>query len=315
MSEHEETSEPTPAHVPVLVEDVVGFLAPHRGGRYVDATVGLGGHAEAVLEASPQVHLLGVDRDGAALARSRERLARFGDRVRLVQANFADLPELLEELGWGRVDGLLADLGLSSLQLDTPERGFSFRFEAPLDMRMGEEGMTAADVVNRYGEAELADILRDFGEERAARRIARRIVEARQRSPIRTTTELRELVHGVLGSRRRGRVDPATRTFQALRIEVNRELAALERLLEEAVNLLRPDGRLVVLSYHSLEDRRVKHRLRHLDRGEVDPVTGRPVAETQLLEVLTRRPVRAREDEVESNPRARSARLRAARRL
>lgn len=307
--------EPTPGHVPALLEETVRYLAPERGGRFVDATVGLGGHAAALLEAGPEIELLGLDRDPRALRLAAERLRRFGARVHLQQGDFAELESTLQRRGWDRVDGLLADLGVSSLQLDTPERGFSFRFEGPLDMRMGEGEMTAEQVVNRYGERELATVLREYGEERAARRIARAIVAARAERPIRTTSELRDLVHRVVGRRHGERIDPATRTFQALRIEVNRELESLDRLLEQAVELLRHDGRLVILSYHSLEDRRVKQRLRRLERGQIDPVTGRPVAETQLLEVLTRRPIRPRGEELELNPRARSARLRAARRL
>lgn len=279
--------------------------------------MGLGGHAEAVLEASEAARLIGIDRDPQALAATRERLRRFGDRVRLVEGEFRDLEEILASLGVGAVAGVLADLGVSSLQLDTPARGFSFRFEGPLDMRMGGTGVTAAEIVNHYSEAQLETILREYGEEPQARRIAQAIVEERERAPIETTEALAELVRRVKGRPRGGRrqIDPATRAFQALRLEVNQELAGLERLLAQVVDLLERDGRLVVISYHSLEDRIVKHTLRRLSQGEKDPVTGRTLSESRVIELLTRKPVRPTEAEVAANPRARSARLRAARRL
>jgi 16S rRNA (cytosine1402-N4)-methyltransferase len=305
------------AHQPVLLAEALGFLAPERGGLFVDATLGLGGHAEALLEAGPQARLVGIDRDPQALARAAERLARFGDRVRLERAEFDRLEEVLAGLGvFGGVAGILADLGVSSLQLDTPERGFSFRFDAPLDMRMGPGPLTAADLVNRGSEEDLERIFRDYGEERQARRIARAVAAARRQAPIETTGQLKRLIDRVKGHpEREGRVDPATRVFQALRIAVNDELAGLESFLDQAVRLLEGDGRLVVISYHSLEDRIVKNTIRDLARGEVDQVTGRPRSETQLIEVLTRKPVRPGEDEIEFNPRSRSGRLRAARRL
>lgn len=310
-------------HEPVLVTEALRRLEPERGGLFVDATVGLGGHSVAILQASPEVRLLGIDRDPQALERAARRLAPFGDRVELVAGNFADVATLAAASrlagSGGRAAGVLADLGVSSLQLDTPERGFSFRFDAPLDMRMGGGGPTAEEIVNRYSEADLTRILREYGEERQARRVARALVEARRERPVRTTGELRELILRAKGlrvgeGRREGRVDPATRVFQALRIEANRELANLERFLDEAVALLEEDGRLVVISYHSLEDRIVKNTLRDLARGEVDQVTGRPRAESRVLEVLTKKPIRPSEREVAENPRSRSARLRAARR-
>jgi 16S rRNA (cytosine1402-N4)-methyltransferase len=310
-------------HVPVLLAEVLEQLAPERGGRFVDATLGLGGHAEALLAASPDVELVGIDRDPQALERAARRLAPFGSRVRLVQANFHQLDKALAGLGVrgpGAIAGVLADLGVSSLQLDTAERGFSFRFDGPLDMRMGLAELTAADVVNQASEEELEKIFRDYGEERQARRIARAIGRARLERPIETTGELRHLVGKVAGGHRGRkpwgeRIDPATRVFQALRIEVNQELEGLEAFIQQAVDLMETDGRLVILSYHSLEDRIVKNSLRGLAQGEVDPVTGRPLAETQLIEVLTRKPLRPSEEEVAINPRSRSARLRAARRL
>ncbi|HEY4561448.1 MAG TPA: 16S rRNA (cytosine(1402)-N(4))-methyltransferase RsmH [Thermoanaerobaculia bacterium] len=304
-------------HVPVLLAETLEHLAPERGGIFVDGTVGLGGHAEALLRASPDVQLIGIDRDREALARAAERLAGFGPRVRLVQANFHQLMATLAGLGVRAIAGFLADLGVSSLQLETPGRGFSFRFDGPLDMRMGLSETTAADLVNQASEGELATIFRDYGEERHARRIARAIARARMEKPIRTTGELKALVDAAKGARalREERIDPATRVFQALRIAVNQELAGLERCIEETVELLETGGRLVVISYHSLEDRIVKTTLRDLARGEVDPVTGRSRSETQLIEVLTRKPVRPTESEVDLNPRSRSAKLRAARRL
>lgn len=308
-------------HVPVLVAEVLHELAPQRGGWFVDCTLGLGGHALALLEAAEEVRVLGIDRDPQALAIARRRLERFEGRVEFAQGDFQELGRLASERGIESVQGILVDLGVSSLQLETPERGFSFRREGPLDMRMGPGELTAGEIVNRYPEAELEEIFRRYGEERQARRVARAIVRARRENELRTTTELQKLVAGCVPTRRgprtrrEQRIDPATRVFQALRIEVNRELAGLDRFIEEAIRMLDTEGRLVIISYHSLEDRIVKHTLRHLDRGEVDPVTGRTRSETQLIQVMTRRPVRPGEVEIAANPRSRSARLRAARRL
>lgn len=313
-------------HVPVLVHETLRYLLPERpyrgDGLFVDATVGLGGHAAELLEEAPGARLLGIDRDPWALERAGARLAPFGERVRLEEGSFSEVAAVVArcEGPGARAAGVLADLGVSSMQLDTAERGFSFRFDAPLDMRMGTRGPTAADVVNSYPEADLARIFREYGEERQARRIARAVVEARRDEPVETTGDLRRIILGAKGgrsgrrSKREGRVDPATRTFQALRIEVNRELAELERFLDEAVRLLETDGRLVVISYHSLEDRIVKNTLRDLARGEVDQVTGRPHAETRVIEVLTKKPVTPSPREIEANPRSRSAKLRAGRR-
>ena len=306
-------------HLPVLVDETLELLEARRGGIFVDATLGLGGHAEALLRASPDVRLVGIDRDPEALERARERLAPFGERVRFTHANFHHLETALAGLDIrGDLSGVLADLGVSSMQLDTPERGFSFRFDAPLDMRMGLAERTAADLLNELSEGELENIIRDYGEENQARRIARAIVAARGEGPITTTGQLKRLIERAKGSRpgsREGRVDPATRVFQALRIAVNEELAGLEGFIQQAIDMLQDDGRLVIISYHSLEDRIVKHTLRDMAKGEVDRVTGRARAETQLIEVLTRKPVRPSEDEVNRNPRSRSARLRAARRI
>jgi 16S rRNA (cytosine1402-N4)-methyltransferase len=308
-------------HIPVLLDETLDALDPGRGGWYVDATLGLGGHAAALLERFPEARLLGIDRDPQARAEAARRLAPFGDRARVVAGNFHRLAEAVGDAA--PVAGVLADLGVSSLQLDTAHRGFSFRREGPLDMRMGGSELTAEEIVNRYPEAELERIFREYGEERQARRIARAVVEERRRSPVTSTTQLKALIDRAKGldraadgrgRPREGRVDPATRVFQALRIEVNQELAGLTGFIDQAVRLLDTDGRLVVISYHSLEDRIVKNRLRDLSRGQVDRVTGRTLAETRLIELLTKKPVRPSEGEVRANPRSRSARLRAARR-
>ena len=318
-------------HLPVMVAETLDLLAPERrpGGWFVDATLGLGGHAEALLQRAPEARLLGLDRDPQALERAAERLSVFGERVRFEHANFQDLEAVLERLGLaGKVAGILADLGVSSLQLDSAERGFSFRFDGPLDMRMGLADFTAADLVNESSEEELGRIFRDYGEELQARRIARAVVRARAEAPLTTTGDLKRLIdRAKAGGKprkpaqrtqhggREGRVDPATRVFQALRIAVNRELAGLEALMEQAIRMLEDDGRLVVISYHSLEDRIVKNVLRDAARGEIDRITGRPRSESQLIEVLTRKPLRPSDEEVAFNPRSRSARLRAARRI
>ncbi len=305
-------------HVPVLLEETLGFLAPERrpGGLFVDATVGLGGHAEALLRRAPEARVLGLDRDPQALALAARRLEPFADRVRLEHAVFDRLEAVLAGLGIDRVAGVLADLGVSSMQLDVPERGFSFRFDGPLDMRMGIADLTAADLVNRSSEEELEKIFREYGEERHARRIARAIARARAESPITTTGQLKSLIDRIKGwSSHREKIDPATRVFQALRIEVNQELAGLAALIDQTVGLLEPDGRLVIISYHSLEDRIVKNRMRAMAQGEVDPITGRTRSETQLIEVLTRKPVRPSDEEIAFNPRSRSAKLRAAKRV
>jgi 16S rRNA (cytosine1402-N4)-methyltransferase len=292
------------------------LLAPERGGLFVDATLGLGGHSEAILKASADTWVLGIDRDREALRLASERLARFGSRFRAAHANFRDIAWVLSEAGEHKASGVLADLGVSSLQFDTPERGFSFRQDAPLDMRMdasGEEA-TAAQLLERLPEEEIARILYEYGEERKSRRIARWIVERRERGePLRTTAELAALVARAVGYKRGERIHPATRTFQALRIAVNEELEGLDEFVETAVDLLQPQGRLAVISFHSLEDRVVKRALRRLSgRCECDRRT--PVCRCgarPAVEILTRRPVTPNEQEVEENPRARSAKLRA----
>jgi len=282
-------------HEPVLLAEVMELLAVKPGGRWIDGTLGLGGHAAEVLRRSaPDGRLLGFDRDGAALERAAERLAEFGPRAEMRHARYSEIPSLVEE---GSADGLLLDLGVSSLQLDDAARGFSFRREGPLDMRMDPtDDLTAADVVNRMRESDLADVIYQLGEERASRSVARYIVEARKRKHIETTTELaaivRRAVHG-----RPGGIDPATRTFQALRIHVNREIAELAESLPALAHRLRPGGRMAVIAFHSLEDREVKNAFRTLGR--------------EGFLVLTKKPVRPTDAESARNPRARSARLRA----
>ena len=286
------------------------WLAPERGGFFVDATLGAGGHAEALLARGPAVELLGIDRDPDALARAADRLARFPGRVRLVEADFGDLESVLE--GSPAPDGILADLGVSSMQLDQGERGFSFRRDGPLDMRMGRSGRSAADIVATASVEELTRIFRDFGEERMAAKIARGIVAERTRGPIQTTRQLARIVAGEKGTREK--IDPATRVFQALRIEVNQELVALARFLAAASARLNQGGRLAVISYHSLEDRIVKDVFRRESGVCLCPpklpacVCGARTA----LKVLTRRPIRPGEAELARNPRSRSARLRVA---
>ena len=299
-------------HVPVLLQEVLACLQVRAGGIYVDGTVGGGGHAEAILAASaPDGRLLGLDRDPAALDVAERRLLPFGARIVLRHGSFARLAAWAE--GFAPVDGVLLDLGLSSLQLADPARGFAFSLEGPLDMRMDPTGSgpTAADLVNTLSVKELADLLYRYGEERQARRIAAAIVDAR---PLFTTTELAQVVERTVG--RRGRIHPATRTFQALRITVNGEMEALEDALPQAVDLLRPGGRLAVISFHSLEDRIVKRFLRQEARDCICPPDV-PVCVCEhraRLEVLTKKPVRPGPAEVEANPRARSARMRVAER-
>jgi 16S rRNA (cytosine1402-N4)-methyltransferase len=280
---------------------------------FVDATVGAGGHAAALLEAGPDIRLVGIDRDPDALALARERLAGFGGRVDLVSGNFGDLDEALAE--FPQADGILADLGVSSMQIDRPERGFSFRQDGPLDMRMGREGRTAADVVATASVDELTRIFREYGEEWMAAKIARGIVAERAVGPITSTRQLARIVANAKSSREK--IDPATRVFQALRIEVNQELLALSRFLAAAVERLNAHGRLAILSYHSLEDRMVKEAFRR-DSGVCSCPPRLPTCvcgARRVLRVLTRRPIGATEAERLTNPRSRSAKMRVAERL
>ena len=309
-----------PAHIPVMLAEIVDLLTPALGGddpMLVDCTLGLGGHAAALLRASPEARLIGLDRDPHALALAADRLAPFADRVTLVEAVYDELPEVLVRLGQTRVQGILLDLGISSLQIDDPDRGFAYAYDAPLDMRMGRQMLTAAEVVNTYSRADLARILRTYGEERFADRIARRIVAERDREPFATSGRLvRVLADAVPKSSQRSGGHPAKRTFQALRIEVNGELTALASVLPSAVAALAIGGRIVVLAYHSLEDRLVKQLLAAgaRDRAPRDlPVV--PAGLGPELRLLTRGAQRPTPAEVAINPRAASARLRAAERI
>jgi 16S rRNA (cytosine1402-N4)-methyltransferase len=301
-------------HEPVLLEEVVEILRPSReSGTLVDATVGLGGHAEALLSCYPTVRLLAIDRDPRALALARERLGKYGDRVAFAEGRHETLIDILGKSQTSTVSGLLADLGVSSMQLDDPERGFSFRFDAPLDMRMGPDSRSAAELVNGLAEAELAAILRDYGEEPMAKRVARAIVAQRAEAPIETTAQLAAGVRSGKRSRPQD-IDPSTLTFQALRIAANAELIGLERFLDDAVSVLEPGARIAVISFHSLEDRIVKRAFRRLE-GECTCPPGLPVCvcgRREVVKVLTSRPVTASEEELNRNPRARSAKLRAA---
>jgi 16S rRNA (cytosine1402-N4)-methyltransferase len=289
------------AHIPVMTAEVVEFLRPHGGGLFVDCTVGLGGHSRALLEAGAS-RIIALDRDLDALARARETLGPWRDRVELVHADYRAIEEVMDERRLDRVDGTLADLGVSSLQFDEPGRGFSFQRDEPLDMRMDRTtGDSAADLVAQSTEHELADAIFQYGEERWSRRIAHAIVQARQQAPIETTGRLAGIVRRAQPRRGYMRIDPATRTFQALRIWVNRELEGLDRFVEAAARRLRTGARLIVIAFHSLEDRIVKHTLRALQHDG-------------LVQVLTKKPVVPRDEEVERNPRARSAKLRAAER-
>jgi 16S rRNA (cytosine1402-N4)-methyltransferase len=291
-------------HVPVLTADVLSHLRPERGGLFVDCTVGLGGHSRALLE-SGATRLIGLDRDQDALSAARITLAPWADRVDLVHADYRALDHVLDARGVSQVDGALADLGVSSMQFDAPGRGFSFQRDETLDMRMDRSaGDTAAQLIARADERELADTIYAYGEERFSRRIARAIIRAREEAPVDTTLKLATIVRRAIPSRGYQRIDPATRTFQALRIWVNRELEGLDRFLETAARRLRVGARLVVLTFHSLEDRIVKHTFRALER-----------AGDQMLKVLTKKPVVPADEEIRLNPRARSAKLRAAERM
>ncbi|MDX6327505.1 MAG: rRNA (cytosine1402-N4)-methyltransferase [Nocardioidaceae bacterium] len=311
----------SPSHVPVLLDRVVALVAPaleHPGAVLVDATLGLGGHTEAVLQRCPQAHVVGIDRDPHALTLSRERLAPYAERTTFVHAVYDEIRPVLDEQGLGSVDGVLFDLGVSSMQLDVRDRGFSYAEDAPLDMRMDDTAArTAAEVLNTYPAEDLARVLREYGEERFARRIADRIVRERTREPFHRSGRLVEVVRDAIpAATRRTGGNPAKRTFQALRIEVNDELAVLRRALPAAIEALGIGGRLVILSYHSLEDRLAKQALTRAVTTDVPvdlPVV--PESHQPPLRLLTRGAEKASEAEVAANPRARSVRLRAAERI
>ena len=303
-------------HRSVLLRETIELLAAERGGLFVDCTVGLGGHSEAILQASPDAQVLGIDRDEEALGLATERLAQYGSRFRAVHADFRELTRVLATAKVRQVRGVLADLGVSSLQLDSPLRGFSFRHDAPLDMRMDmSRGETAAELLGRLSEVEIARIIFEYGEERRARRIARWIVERRKTGEsIQTTRDLADLVARAVGPDKKRRIHPATRTFQALRIAVNGELENLDRFLVHAVDHLEQAGRLAVISFHSLEDRIVKRTLLKLSgRCQCPPRLPTCVCgAVKRVSILTRRAIAPGEEEIAENPRSRSAKLRGA---
>jgi 16S rRNA (cytosine1402-N4)-methyltransferase len=289
-----DAASPPPDHIPVLLDAVLAALAPSDGAVYVDGTFGAGGYSAALLGAA-RCRVVGIDRDPDAVRQGAALAARHPGRLTLIEGRFGDMERLVGAASPGPIAGVALDLGVSSMQLDSAERGFSFRLDGPLDMRMGGEGMDAADLVARLSEDALAELIRSLGEERFARRVARAIVAARQQGPIRRTGELARIVRGAIPTREPG-LDPATRTFQALRIAVNREIEVLENILPQVVETLAPQGKVAIISFHSLEDRRVKNFFR----------------ETENLHVLTKHPVRPTREEEQINPRSRSAKLRVA---
>jgi len=297
-------------HRPVLYQQTIEYLAPKSPGLYLDCTAGAGGHSEGILQASsPNGLLLALDLDPLAISLTKSRLAPFGERATIVQASYIDAARILQQIGWSALDGILMDLGVSSMQLDQQDRGFSFRYDAPLDMRFNpDKGPSAADLLNSLSEKDLADLIWRYGEERFSRRIARKIVENR---PLKTTFQLAELVRSASGASK-GKIDPATRTFQAIRIAVNDELNVIEKAIPSLIALLKPKGRLAIISFHSLEDRLVKQAFK---RESIDCLC----PPEQLLctcghkasvKILTNKPITASEEEIEGNPRARSAKLR-----
>ncbi len=307
-------------HKSVLLAESIEFIEPSGKKNIVDATLGLGGHTEAILSVSEKVNVFGIDQDIEAIEFAKKRLDKFGSRIKILQANFSEIKQVLKEAGIEEVDGIIADLGVSSLQFDSPERGFSFRFDAPLDMRMDKnsETETAAELLARHSEEEIANLIYEYGEERFSRRIARRIVERRKMgNPIETTFELAELVKSSVKRSRKDKIHPATKTFQALRIAVNSELEILETFLRESVDLLNADGRLVVITFHSLEDRIVKRTMQNLSgRCFCPPKFPKCVCgSVKIIEILTRKPIIPSEQEQRENPRSRSAKLRACRKI
>ena len=307
------------SHRPVLLRETIELLAAERGGLFVDCTVGLGGHSEAILQASSDAQVLGIDRDEEALGLATERLAQYGSRFRSVHADFRELTRVLATAKVRQVRGVVADLGVSSLQLDSPGRGFSFRHEAPLDMRMDtSSGETAAELLGRLSEVEIANLIFEYGEEPRSRRIARAVVQRRDRGqPVATTTDLANVVERAVGRGNKRRIHPATRTFQALRIAVNGELENLDRFLFDAVDHLEPAGRLAVISFQSLEDRIVKRTLQKLSgRCQCPPRLPKCICGARkAVDTLTKRAIMPSAAEIDENPRARSAKLRGAQKI
>ena len=317
---NERENRPEDIHASVLLDETIKVLDPQPDGVFIDATLGLGGHTEAILETAENSRVVGIDQDLKAIAIATERLARFGERVQIVHANFAGIKRVASDMGITAADGVIADLGVSSLQFDSESRGFSFRFDAPLDMRMDSEsgGETAADLLERLSEEEIANLIYEYGEERFSRRIARRIVEKREAGePVRTTKQLANLVEKAVKRSPKDKIHPATRTFQALRIAVNRELEILEQFIADSIDLLKKEGRFVVITFHSLEDRIAKQTLQRLAGKCFCPprIPKCVCGAAKIVEVLTKKPVTAGDDEVNRNPRARSAKLRACMKL
>lgn len=302
-------------HLPVMLTETLEFLEPERGGVFIDATLGLAGHSEAMLESGEDVKLIGIDQDTEAIAHATKRLEKFGERFQIFHSNFSGIKSVWETSGADRPNGILADLGVSSLQFDSGERGFSFRFDAPLDMRMDADSdfETAADILATRTEEEIANIIYQYGEERFSRRIAWRIVERRERGePVQTTKELAELVYSAVKKSKHDQIHPATRTFQALRIAVNGELDILADFISDAIDILETNGRLAIISFHSLEDRIVKQMFQKL-AGKCSCPPRMPqciCGAEKKVEILTKRPAAPTENEMRENPRARSAKLR-----
>ena len=310
-----QTGRGRPPHEPVLYQEIIHAIRPQRGQKYVDATLGAGGHAWGILtESSPDGQLLGLDVDPQALALAAERLAEFASRAELVHASHTRLKPELVRLGWTQVNGIVIDLGASSMQFDTPERGFSFLHDGPLDMRFDPRSpLTAADIINTWDERSIAEVIFKYGEERRSRQVAKAILAVR---PLETTRQLAELVAGVVGQQSGVKTHPATRTFQALRIAVNDELGAIETTLPQAVEVLAPGGRLAVITFHSLEDRIVKNIFRDLSRDlrdETHPMA--PVIRPAVTRLVQRKPIIPADEEIVKNPRARSAKLRVVEKL
>ncbi|MDQ2747149.1 MAG: 16S rRNA (cytosine(1402)-N(4))-methyltransferase RsmH [Acidobacteriota bacterium] len=308
-------------HKPVLRTETVELLKPQTGEIFVDATLGLGGHAEAILSAAEKTRLIGIDQDTEAIALATRRLEKFGSRVEIYHANFSEIKQVAKAAEIERFDGILADLGVSSLQFDSAERGFSFRFDAPLDMRMNavdDERATAAELLAALSEFEIARIIYEYGEDRASRKIARRIVWKRELGePIETTRQLAETVEKAVGRGKKDAIHPATKTFQALRIAVNGELEILEAFIRDSVDILKKDGRLAIITFHSLEDRIVKQTFQKL-AGKCDCPPRLPICACgarREIEILTRKPITPDAPELAENPRARSAKLRVCRKL
>jgi len=307
-------------HVPVLPSETLELLDAGNGGTFVDATLGLGGHTGLILAASDSNSVIALDQDTAAIELAKERLKGFGDRLRIAHSNFSEIKSVLAELDVTEVDGITADLGVSSLQLDSESRGFSFRFDAPLDMRMDASSNlpTAADLLATLDEKQIADIIYQFGEERFSRRIARRIVERREAGePVETTRQLAELVERSVRRSPKDKIHPATRTFQALRIAVNKETEILEKFVTDAIDLLKTDGRLAIITFHSLEDRIIKQTFQRLSGKCFCPprIPQCVCGATTKVEILTRKPITPGPEEIDANPRSRSAKLRAVRKL